>query len=71
MTTWPGEKMTYDRTNSSNQKIYSINVPAEAGYLIFDNNSKQTVNIPFDGTELRFYAKSSTDSSGKYEYGTW
>ena len=71
MTTWPGEKMTYDRTNSSNQKIYRINVPAEAGYLIFDNNSKQTVNIPFDGTELRFYAKSSTDSSGKYEYGTW
>ena len=71
MLTWPGEKMTYDRTNSSNQKIYTFTVPANIDYLMFNNNDKQTVKIPFDGTVLRFYAKSSTDSSGKYEYGTW
>ena len=71
MLSWPGEKMTYDRTNSSNQKIYRFTVPAEIDYLMFNNNDKQTVKIPFDGTALRFYAKSSTDSSGKYEYGTW
>ena len=71
MLSWPGQKMTYDRTNSSNQKIYRITVPADIDYVIFNNNSSQTVNIPFDGTKLRFYAKSSTDSNGKYEYGTW
>ena len=71
MSSWPGEKMTYDRTNSSSQDIYKFEVPSSAEYLIFDNKSSQTVNIPFDGSALRFYAKSSTDSSGKYEYGTW
>ena len=71
MSSWPGEKMTFDRTNSSSQDIYKFEVPSSAEYLIFDNKSSQTVNIPFDGSALRFYAKSSTDSSGKYEYGTW
>lgn len=71
MLSWPGEKMTYDRTNSSNQKIYKFTVPTDIDYLMFNNNDSQTVKIPFDGTALRFYAKSTTDSSGKYEYGTW
>ena len=68
---WPGEKMTLDHTNSSGQDIYTFEVSADVQYLIFSNKSSQTVNIPFDGTELKFYAKSTTDSSGKYEYGTW
>ena len=71
MVSWPGEKMTLDHTNSSGQDIYTFEVSADVQYLIFSNKSSQTVNIPFDGTELKFYAKSTTDSSGKYEYGTW
>lgn len=71
MLSWPGEKMTYERTNSSNQKIYKLTVPADIDYLMFSSDNEQTVKIPFDGTILKFYAKSSTDSSGKFDYGTW
>ncbi len=70
MTTWPGEAMTYSSTNGSGQKIYTFDVPENAGYLIFSNSSSQTVDIPFDGSVCRFYAKSTTDNS-KYQYGTW
>ena len=70
MTRWPGEKMTYNRTNGSGQDIYTYTLPEGVEYLIFSNGSSQTVNIPYDGSETRFYAKSTT-TSGKYDYGTW
>ena len=67
---WPGVEMKYLETNSYNQRIYTVEVPSDADYVIFNNNSSQTVNIPFDGSALNFYAESSTDG-GKYNYGTW
>lgn len=71
LTSWPGEVMSYLETNDYGQKIYTIEVPAEADHVIFSNGSSQTVDIPFDGSVLNFYAKDTTDSEGKYEYGTW
>ncbi len=70
MVSWPGKEMTYEYTNNSGHKVYSYTVPADINYVIFSNNSSQTVNIPFDGTQLKFYAK-STKTDGKYDYGTW
>lgn len=70
MTTWPGEKMTYLRTNSYGQSQYTITVPANVEYIIFNNGSKQTVDIPFDGTKLRYYT-TQANSNGKYGYSTW
>ncbi len=72
LSTWPGVKMTSAGTNSYGQSLYTVEVPSEAEYIIFDNNSgSQTVNITFDGSELCYYAKSTTDASGHYEVGTW
>ena len=68
---WPGAAMTYVETNDYGQKIYSAEVPSYVNYLIFNNNNSQTVNIPFDGTDLRYYATSEIDSSWHNYYGTW
>lgn len=68
---WPGAAMTYVETNDYGQKIYSAEVPSYVNYLIFNNNNSQTVNIPFDGTDLRYYATSEIDSSWHHYYGTW
>lgn len=68
---WPGTAMTYSETNDYGQKIYTVEVPSDADYVIFNNNNSQTVDIPFDGSELRFYALSDIDSSWHHLYGTW
>ncbi len=68
---WPGTAMTYSETNDYGQKIYTVEVPSSADYVIFNNNNSQTVDIPFDGSELRFYAMSEIDSSWHHLYGTW
>lgn len=68
---WPGAAMTYVETNDYGQAIYSAEVPSYVDYLIFNNNNSQTVNIPFDGTYLRYYATSEIDSSWHNYYGTW
>ncbi len=68
---WPGKAMTYSTVNDYGQTVYTIEVPKTMDRLIFTNGSSQTVNIPFDGTYLRYYASSTTDSQGHYEYGTW
>lgn len=68
---WPGTAMTYSETNDYGQKIYTVEVPSSADYVIFNNNNSQTVDIPFDGSELRFYALSDIDSSWHHLYGTW
>lgn len=71
MTSWPGVKMLYSGKNNMNQRVYRVNIPKTVGYVIFNNNNKQTVNIPFDGSAFCFYAESTPNSSGKYNYGTW
>lgn len=68
---WPGIAMTSTETNDYGQKIYTVEIPASANYVIFTNGSSQTVDIPFDGTALRYYAESTKDSQGHYEVGTW
>ncbi len=69
--TWPGVKMTYLEKNDFGEDVYTVQVPSTADYIIFNNNDSQTVDIPFDGTELAFYAKSEIDSSWHHYYGTW
>ena len=71
MTAWPGKAMTYTRTNSYGEKQYTFTVPSEANYLIFTNGSKQTVNIPYDGGEMKYYPVNTTNSKGHYEFKTW
>ena len=71
MTSWPGKAMTYTETNSYGQKQYSFEVPDGATYVIFTNGSSQTVDIPYPGGEVRYYALSTTDSSGHYNVETW
>ena len=71
MTSWPGVRMIYSGNNGINQKVYRVSIPKNAEYIIFNNNNKQTVNIPFNGSNLCFYAVSTPNSNGKYEYGTW
>ena len=70
MTSWPGVAMTSQGTNDYGQTVYSCTVPSDATYIIFNNGSSQTVDIPFDGSALNFYAESTT-TNGKYNYGTW
>ncbi len=68
---WPGEAMAKAGTNDYGEDMYTINVPSTADYIIFNNNDSQTVDIPFDGSELRFYALSEIDESWHHLYGTW
>lgn len=70
MTTWPGKAMTYLTTNDYGQKQYTFEVPKDATYIIFTDGSSQTVDIPYSGGEVRYYAK-TTMSNGAYEVGTW
>ena len=68
---WPGKSMTYSTTNSYGQAVYTVEVPKTMNRLIFSNGSSQTVNIPFTGASLRYYAESTTDTNGHHLYGTW
>jgi hypothetical protein len=67
---WPGRKMTYSTTNDYGQKLYTVEIPATADYIIFsDSNGTQTVDIPFDGSATRYYT--TTTTNGKYNVATW
>ncbi len=68
---WPGVEMTFLEKNGYNEDVYTVQVPSTANYVIFNNGSSQTVNIPFDGTALAFYAKPDLDESWHHYYGTW
>lgn len=69
MTEWPGDAMIYSSTNDYAQKIYTLDIPSEATYVIFgDGSSNQTVDIPVTGS-ARYYI---SGGSGKYcEVSTW
>ncbi len=68
---WPGTEMTFLEKNGYNEDVYTVQVPSTANYVIFNNGSSQTVNIPFDGSVLAFYAKPDLDESNHNQYGTW
>ena len=69
MTSWPGTAMTYSSTNDYGQKIYTLDIPSEATYVIFgDGSSNQTVDILITGS-ARYYI---SGGSGKYcTASTW
>ncbi|MBQ9742116.1 MAG: starch-binding protein [Ruminococcus sp.] len=69
---WPGTKMTYHSTNEYGQDIYSISVPSDVDYVIFNggSNQPQTVDIPGPFVEnTGYYLKE--DSSGKWTVDTY
>ncbi len=68
---WPGVEMTFLEKNGYNEDVYTVQVPNTANYVIFNNNSSQTVNIPLDGSALAFYAKPDLDEKNHNKYGTW
>lgn len=68
---WPGTPMEFVENNEHGEAVYTIEVPSDADFVIFNNGSSQTVDIPFDGSELNFYAKSEVDSKQHNLYGTW
>ena len=63
MTSWPGKAMTKSTTNELGQSVYTIDIPSDATYVIFNNGSSQTVDIPVTGS-AKFYISGS--SNGKY-----
>ena len=63
MTSWPGKSMTKATTNELGQSVYTIDIPSDATYVIFNNGSSQTVDIPVTGS-AKFYISGS--SNGKY-----
>ena len=63
---WPGTSMTYVKTNSYNEKIYSITFSYEDYQnIIFTDGSKQTVDIALTGeNNIGYYING--ESGGKY-----
>ena len=68
---WPGTEMTYVKTNSYNQKIYSISFSFEDYQnIIFTNGSTQTVDIALTGeNNVGYYISGS--SGGKLTCETY
>ena len=70
MTSWPAQAMTNSGTNEFSQTLYTFDVPDKATYIIFTNGSAQTVDIPYSGGEVRYYALDSKTGNG-YNVQTW
>lgn len=68
---WPGTAMTKIAQNNQSQDVYVALIPASGlTGIIFNNNSKQTVDIKSNMTDMTgFYI--SGESGGKYTVGTW
>ena len=71
MTSWPGKAMTNAGTNEFNETLYTFNVPEGATYVIFTNGSAQTVDIPYSGSDVKYYPLTETDSQGHYKVANW
>ena len=70
MTSWPGQSMTNSGTNEFAQTLYTFDVPADATYIIFTNGSSQTVDIKYNGGEVRYYALNTKTGNG-FNVETW
>ncbi len=71
MTVWPGTQMTYSSTNELGEKIYTIEIPSSAEYIIFNNGgNSQTVNISVIGS-AKYYISGSSGSGSAYTVETW
>lgn len=69
---WPGSKMTLLGQDGDGYDVYSIEIPSDMGYVIFDNGSNdvdgQTVDIPFDPQKPNYKATVSTNERGCHYY---
>lgn len=67
MTTWPGEAMELVEGT-----VYSYAIPKAAEYVIFNNGSKQTVDlsVPADGTDCFIVDRNKDAANGNYD-GNW
>lgn len=70
MTTWPGVPMQNVGTNDFGETLYSIDIPADATYVIFTNGSTQTVDISYSGSEQKYYPV-APNGEGKYTVDNW
>lgn len=66
---WPGSAMTSCYTNSQSQTVYYIERDTANTGIIFNNNSKQTVDITTSTSNCRYYINGQDGS--KYTVGTW
>ncbi len=66
---WPGTAMTYVRTNSYGQAIYSISIPAGSNFIFNDGSGNQTVDLSGATNNAGYYI--SGGSSNAYTVGTW
>jgi len=62
---WPGTEMEWIGQNEYGQHQFIIAVPTEAKYVIFNDGSKQTVNITLSPTEVGYY---TTGTNGEKKY---
>lgn len=70
MTSWPGKAMTNIGLNDYSESLYTFEVPKEATYIIFSNGSNQTVDISYNGGEIKYYALNTKTGNG-YNVATW
>ena len=70
MTSWPGQAMSNSGTNEFSQTLYTFDVPDNATYIIFTNGSAQTVDITYNGGEVKYYALNTKTGNG-YNVETW
>lgn len=68
MTEWPGKAMTKSTTNEGGEDVYTLDIPSEATFVIFNGGSNQTKDIPITGS-AKFYISGS--SNGKYTVKNW
>ena len=71
MTTWPGEQMKVSDEYTFGTTVYTYDLPDDATYVIFSDGKTQTVDIPYPGGNIRYYAGVEADSSGKHPVFTW
>ena len=63
MTSWPGKAMTKSTTKQYGEDVYTLDIPCEAAFVIFNDGSNQTKDIPITGS-AKFCISGS--SNGKY-----
>lgn len=73
MKAWPGMQMTYVKTNSYGQKIYTIELDtSKYDYVIFTNGSSQTIDISLENaySGIGYYATDEKDGNN-YKVGSY
>ncbi|MBQ9202607.1 MAG: starch-binding protein [Prevotella sp.] len=66
---WPGNAMTYSYNNEYGQAVYVASLPKDAAYIIFNDGSNQTSDIPTTGFKhtIAYYLDNTTPTQWKNE----